>query len=69
MIAPQPALEPTERIAAIVTGWAAAWALMKFGMPDTPALIIGLILFAYACGRYRSRWVTPPPEAKPEPGS
>lgn len=62
-------LEPTELVAAVVSGWATAWAMTTLGVPAVPSLFVGLLIWATVTGRYRSRWAPPAPPPTPEPGS
>ncbi len=56
-------VEPNEQIAAIVTGWFVAWAMMQLTVPAVPALMAGIIIWAFVRGGYRRRWT--PPAAGP----
>lgn len=68
---PRTPLEPTEQIAAVITGWAVGWTIATIGgeTAQFPALIAGLATWAATSGRYRRRWSTPPGDPHPEPGS
>lgn len=66
---PRVPLEPTEQIAAVITGWAIGWTSLTLGMPEVPALLLGLTAWAATSGRYRRRWANPPGNPHPEPGS
>ena len=61
-------MEPTEQIAAVITGWAVGWTVLIIGGHEFPALIAGLAVAAATSGRYRRRWAQPP-GTTPEPGS
>jgi hypothetical protein len=47
---------PDEFIAALLSGWATAWAGTAIGMPGPWAIIVGLLMWAIVTGRYRRRY-------------
>jgi hypothetical protein len=58
-------VESTELAAAVLSGWAVAWAMTALGADPVPAVIVGLLIWAAVCGTYRRRWAiprNPPPE-------
>lgn len=56
-------MEPTEVTAAVISGFAVAWAMTTLGIPSIPSIMVGLIIWASLTGKYRRRWAmpTPPP--------
>lgn len=52
-------VEPTELTAAIVSGWALAWAMTALGIDPIPSVMVGLITAAWLIGKYRRRWAPP----------
>lgn len=58
-------MEPAEVTAAVVSGWAATWAMTTLGINPVPSVIVGLLIWATVTGRYRRRWTVPTPPAEP----
>jgi hypothetical protein len=50
----------SELTAAVVSGWAVAWALRMMGVPPFGAFVVGLLVWCTVFGTYRRRYATPP---------
>lgn len=60
--------DPTELIAAVLTGWAVAWLMTTLGIPSVPMAMAALLIFAVVSGSYRRRYL-PPGAGRPDPGA
>jgi hypothetical protein len=65
-------ISPTELIAAILAGWAVAWAMTAVGLDPSGGVLAGLIIWAATAGKYRRRaeqyrrgWNPPQPNSEP----